>query len=133
LQAARDPITLPESTGAGKFKSFVGVFSAESLVQIIDSSQYIFEYGERSVKPKTAFYRHLIENGTLSDFLIIVPQLTGAGGGIQEIQGVGPRAVVSRDRRGGVEGSSAKSRTVNKGKLRSILRTPTRRRTCSDV
>jgi hypothetical protein len=101
LQAARDPITLPESTGAGKFKSFVGVFSAESLVQIIDSSQYIFEYGERSVKPKTAFYRHLIENGTLSDFLIIVPQLTGAGGGIQEIQGVGPRAVVSRDRRGG--------------------------------
>jgi hypothetical protein len=98
LEAATSPRVLPERDAGTTFKSFVGVVAAEALVDVIERTNYLFLYGDRSGRPNVTFYRRLIDSGALKDFLIIVPQpLTEE----VEIQGVGRRAVVTRDRRGG--------------------------------
>ena len=97
LQAAASSCVLPEE-GGKTFESFVGVVDAKSLVEVIEQTHYVYLYGDRSVRPKVRFYRRLIEDGVLEDFLVIVPQPATK---TVEIHDVGRRALISRDRRGG--------------------------------
>jgi hypothetical protein len=99
LEAAQDQLVLPEGAGGTTFKSMVGIVDAGTLVDIIEQSHYLYLYGERSIRPKVAFYRRLIRDGRLEDFLVILPQ--PATDVVVDIQAVGPRSVIRRDRRGG--------------------------------
>ncbi len=67
-------------------------------MDIIEKSHYIYLYGDRTVRPKITFYRRLIRSGELEDFLVIGPQLATEP---VEIHDVGPRTVISRERRKG--------------------------------
>jgi hypothetical protein len=98
LQAAQRSLILPEESGSTNFNSFVGLVDATALVEIIEQTHYLYLYGDKVVRPRTTFYRRLIESGALKDFLIIVPQPATE---IVELRDVGPRSVISRDRRGG--------------------------------
>jgi hypothetical protein len=98
LSVATDERELPEMKVANTFHALLGVVPALALVEIIDQTSYLYLYGERSVAPKTAFYRRIIEEGELEDFLVIVPQPATSP---VVIEGVGSRSVVSRDRRAG--------------------------------
>lgn len=98
LQKAQIPLVLPEGAGGTTFQSMVGVVDARVLVEVIEQTHYLYLYWERSIKPKAAFYRRLSDSGDLEDFLVIVPQPATQ---IVEVRDVGPRAVISRDRRGG--------------------------------
>ena len=98
LKAAQSPVVLPEAGGKTTYKAFVGVFDAKAVVDIIEQSHYIYLYGDRTVRPKVTFYRRLIESGELEDFLVIVPQPATEA---VQIQDVGPRTLISRERRRG--------------------------------
>ena len=78
---------------------FIGIFDARTIVDIIDKTHYIYLYGDRTVRPKLAFYRRLIESDMLEDFLVIVPQPVRTE--TVEICEVGPRTLISRERRRG--------------------------------
>lgn len=99
LKAAESPVVLPELGGKTTFNAFVGVFDAKAIVDIIEQSHYIYLYGDRAVRPKVTFYRRLIKNGELEDFLVIVPR--PATTEAVQIQDVGPRTLISRERRRG--------------------------------
>jgi hypothetical protein len=97
LQSAQQTLLLPEG-GNSTFDAYVGVIDATTLVDVIEATKYLYLYGDRSVRPKAAFYRKLIQDGLLVDFLIVVPQPATDS---VEIHDVGPRSVLKRDRRGG--------------------------------
>ena len=80
------------------FKAFIGIADAQSVVDAMEASKYLYLYGDRAVRPKTALYRRLISEGSLEDFLLVVPQPETLE---REIEGVGKRAIISRDRRQG--------------------------------
>ena len=98
LKAAQSPVVLPEAGGTTTYQAFVGVFDAKAVVDIIEKSHYIYLYGDRTVRPKVTFYRRLIESGELEDFLVVVPQPATEA---VEIKDVGPRTLISRERRRG--------------------------------
>jgi hypothetical protein len=98
LAIACASVELPESIPKSNtvFDALVGTIGARDVVDFVDRTEYLDYYYERAVKPKTEFYRTLMNDGLLDDFLVVVPQprTTKAS-----IDGVGPRSVVSRDRR----------------------------------
>ena len=98
LKAAQSPVVLPEAGGTTTYQAFVGVFDAKAVVDIIEKSHYIYLYGDRTVRPKVTFYRRLIESGELEDFLVVVPQPATEA---VQIKDVGPRTLISRERRRG--------------------------------
>lgn len=93
--AAQESVLLPSSP-SGTFAAYVGIVSASELVSAIDATRYLALYKERSVDPKLAFYRRLLEAGAVADFLIVVPQPDTE---IFDLEGVGKRMTISRDRR----------------------------------
>jgi Z1 domain len=98
LKRAETKKLLPEKGRKTTFEACLGIESALSLVDVIDQSVYLPLYGVRSIVPKTAFYRRLISEGELEDFLIVVPQPATRPA---SIDGVGSRTAVSRKRRTG--------------------------------
>lgn len=97
LAAANESVRLSDSAGPD-FKAFMGIVNAEKVVDAMEASHYLYLYGDRAVRPKTNLYRRLISEGLLEDFLLVVPQPETAE---REIEGVGERAIISRDRRKG--------------------------------
>lgn len=96
---ARDSLTV----GAGRqaYSAFTGVVDAGSLVGLMEHADYLPLFKERVVAPRVAFYRRLIEDGDLRDFVVVIPQPQTSA---VELADVGPLAVVSRDRRAGRHG-----------------------------
>jgi hypothetical protein len=95
--AASREVFLP-SGGGGSFRAFIGTVSASGLVISIDTTHYLGYYKEWTVDPQITFYRRLIEEGQLEDFLLIVPQPETNP---VEVIDVGKRTHISRDRRHG--------------------------------
>ena len=106
---------LAESRVGTTFEAFLGAVPAASLVEIMERTSYLYLYGERNIAPKTAFYKRLIAAGDLEDFLVVVPQPATEP---TMIDGVGPRSVVSRDRR---EGRGNKFGEITEPKHRSVV------------
>lgn len=98
LAQAQDRFALPGPGGRGQFEAFTGIVSATHLVDCMERTKYLYLYKERTVEPKINFYKRLIDEGSLEDFLIIVPQPETE---LVDIQGVGKRSVIERDRRQG--------------------------------
>jgi hypothetical protein len=96
--AAQTELVLPEFPGNGTFNAYVGIVDASELVDAIEASHYLPFYRERTVSPKTAFYRRLIKSGMLEEFLVVAPQPATER---VEFAQVGERAVIARDRRAG--------------------------------
>ena len=85
------------------------------LVDAIETTNYLSLYRERSISPKTVFYRRLIQDGVLEDFLVVVPQPATDQ---VEVGAVGKRSVVSRDRR---EGRGGKFGEITDRKHRDVV------------
>jgi hypothetical protein len=113
LARAEQQVTLP-GKGGGQFEAFIGLVRAADLVECIARTRYLYLYKERTVEPKVNFYKRLIEEGALEDFLIIAPQPETE---LVNIQGVGKRSLIHRDRRHGRGGkfgemTEPKNRTI---------------------
>lgn len=93
--AADTEVSLPSGAG-GTFRAFIGRIAAQDVVSSLDNTYYLGHYKERTVDPKLTFYRRLIEEGQLEDFLVIVPQ---PDTDLVEVIDVGKRTRISRDRR----------------------------------
>lgn len=100
LAAAGTPMQVGDEFG-GAYQAYVGKASQEMVLDAISRSKYLPLYRERSVNPKLAFYRRLVEAKLLEDFLVVVPQPATK---LVEVSGIGARAVISRDRREGRRG-----------------------------
>ena len=96
LANATQPIDLPQR--GSTYAAYIGLVNAEIVLAAIEDTNYLYLYGAKSVKPKAQFYRRMIEEQELRDFLVIVPQPDTP---TRPIGGVGARAIVSRDRREG--------------------------------
>lgn len=83
--------------------AYTGLVDAAEFVDLVDGLRWMPYYGERVVAPRTTYYRRLLAQQVpqLKDLLVVLPQPNVAG---EDIDGVGFRAVISRDRRdrGGV-------------------------------
>jgi len=97
LAAASTEVSLPWG-GGGYFRAFIGTVPASNLVTSMDRTHYLGLYKEHTVAPKLTFYRRLIEEGQLDDFLVVVPQPETD---LVEVIDVGKRTHISRDRRQG--------------------------------
>jgi len=115
LAQAQQQVQLPVGKTDVQFDAYIGTVSALDLVNSIESTRYLYLYKERTVDPKISFYRRLIEEGALDDFLIVVPQPDTE---LVDVQGVGKRAVISRDRR---EGRGGKFGEMTEPKNRPII------------
>jgi hypothetical protein len=98
LVAAATPVALSEEGGTTEFQAFAGLVPAEDFVGMVEGAHYVGLYGETTVRPKTSWYRRLIQQGLLDDFLVVVPQPMTKQ---IEVEAVGSRSIISRDRRGG--------------------------------
>lgn len=98
LAAADERIELPQGGAAGSLSAFVGRVSAVELVEAAARTSYLPLYLERTVLPKITFYRRLIADGLLDEFVILLPQPASSQ---IAIAGVGERSVIARERRGG--------------------------------
>lgn len=101
FSAATELRELPrgEQTNA-VFDAFVGRIDASALIEMVRRTFYLPFYGDRTVVPKAKFYERLISDGLLQDFVLIVPQPETSQLSSDPF-GIGPRAVVIRDRREG--------------------------------
>ena len=97
LAQAQDHVALP-GKGRDQFGAFIGIAGAAELVERIERTKYLYLYRERTIVPKLNFYKRLIEESALEDFLMIVPQPETE---LVDIQGVGKRSIIHRDRRHG--------------------------------
>ncbi|MEQ1786541.1 MAG: Z1 domain-containing protein, partial [Acidimicrobiales bacterium] len=95
---ARDLVELPVTKNT-TLPAFVGVVDASEVVDALAATKYLPYFFERVVQPKLTLYRRLIAQGLLLDFLVVAPQ--PATELKVDIGGLGPRSVVSRDRRMG--------------------------------
>ena len=102
LASASDPVTLETGTGRSTFEALTGLVSAEALLEALGKSRYLGSYGSTNVEPRMEFYRQLVSAGDVADFLVVAPQLQTDE--VVDVAGVGPRRVVSRDRRKGRDG-----------------------------
>jgi hypothetical protein len=115
LAKAQEAVRLPQGPQRGDFDALIGTLSSDDLLAAIEDTRYLYLYDERAIRPKTKFYRRLIDTGDLEDFLVVVPQPET---GVREIGGVGLRAVISRDRR---EGRGGKFGEMTEPKHRPIV------------
>jgi hypothetical protein len=115
LAAATQQVQLPEGKGGGTFEAFIGIEGATDLIDHITNTRYLYLYKDRVVEPRVAFYQRLIESEMLRDFLIVVPQPATEK---REIQQVGKRSLISRDRR---EGRGGKFGEMTEPKNRPIM------------
>jgi hypothetical protein len=97
LAAAQGHVTLP-GKGQDQFEAFIGTAGAKQVVEAIDRTRYLYLFKDRTVFPKVNFYKRLIEDGLLEDFLLVVPQPETQ---LVDISGVGKRSIIHRDRRHG--------------------------------
>lgn len=86
------------AAGQSDLTAFSAVMSAAEMVDLVDQMQWMYLYGERSVKPKINYYRRVLQDSPplLKDFVVLMPQPDVA---MVDLVGVGARAVISRDRR----------------------------------
>lgn len=98
IAGAAEPVKLPEGVDLGEFTALVGVAGAKDLIDAVSSMAYLANYGQYAVEPKLTYFRRLVKEGLLEDFLIVMPQLATS---TIEVAGIGPRRLVSRDRRAG--------------------------------
>jgi hypothetical protein len=98
LAAASTLVELPESAGGATYHAYVGVVPAGALLAALANAHYLERYGETAVEPKLTYYRRLIKEGDLQDFVAVVPQFQTKS---VALDGVGPRSLVRRDRRVG--------------------------------
>lgn len=111
---ASDLVELP-SVGGGTFDAFIGIVSADELVAAVDGTHYLGRYKETAVDPKLTFYRRIIKEQQLADFLVIVPQPDTAP---LEIMEVGERTHITRRRR---QGRSGKFGEMTEPKDRGVV------------
>ncbi|WP_298991821.1 Z1 domain-containing protein [uncultured Pseudokineococcus sp.] len=91
----------PAGGPASSLQAFTGVVGATDVVDLLGTLTWLPDYGQRTVAPRLKYYRRLLKEAAagdprLHDLLVVMPQ---PGEDIRTIQGVGPRAVVRRDRR----------------------------------
>lgn len=97
LAAAHEHVTLP-GKGRDQFDAFLGIAGGKEVVEAIDQTRYLYLFRDRTVFPKVNFYKRLIGDGLLEDFLLVVPQPETD---LVDILGVGKRSIIHRDRRHG--------------------------------
>lgn len=113
--AASDLVELP-SVGGGTFDAYIGIVSADELAAAVDGTHYLGRYKETAVDPKLTFYRRIIKEQQLTDFLVVVPQPDTAPVDIME---VGKRTHITRRRR---QGRSGKFGEMTEPKNRGVVR-----------
>lgn len=98
LAEAQATVELPQVILDGNYEARVGLAPADHALEVMERTHYLSLYGERVVEPALTFYRRLIHEGLLKDFLVVVPQPDRPS---VDIRDVGPRRTVGRDRRAG--------------------------------
>jgi len=86
------------AAGQTGLEAFTGVVPASELIDLVEKLRWMYLYGERSVQPKLNYYRRLATAGkpAVKDFLLVLPQ---PGEKLEDLQGIGTRRVIHRDRR----------------------------------
>ncbi|PXW31288.1 UNVERIFIED_CONTAM: Z1 domain-containing protein [Williamsia faeni] len=84
--------------GQQSLTAFTGFMGASEFVDLAGQMQWMYLFGERSVRPKLNYLRRLIEEkpSLLKDFLIVAPQ---PGDKVVDLANVGARHFIYRDRR----------------------------------
>jgi hypothetical protein len=98
LAEVQTRVDLQQPDGAS-YAANIGTVAADLLIEVAEAMEYIPYYRDRVVKPRLTFYRRLIAAGSLVDFLLVMPQPVGTES--VDVDGVGVRSTVSRDRRPG--------------------------------
>ena len=89
-------VDLPTTTGTTTYKARVGLVSAKDLVRVLEDLDYIGNYLEAAVEPILGFYRDVIQQDELTEFLLVLPQMQGEA---QEVAiGTQTTKVVKRER-----------------------------------
>ena len=96
LAAAQEHVTLP-GKGRDEFGAFIGTIEANEIISRIEQTRYLtYLFKERTVVPKINFYKRLLEDRLLDDFILVIPQPETEP---VDIAAVGKRALIHRDRR----------------------------------
>lgn len=89
-----------DHSGERHVPAWAGLVSVQTLSVCLKSTLYLEHYGELVVDPKANFYTECHSRGTLSDFLVLFPQLMIESAGAQtlKIAGLGERTLARRTR-----------------------------------
>ncbi len=101
VEVASEPLTISQvSLRRAQTPSWLGIASVDEIVAALRQTKYLDDYGDRVVEPNAAYYEACRDRGSLSDFLVIFPQLIKREdiAGILEIPGLGARTLVTRTR-----------------------------------
>jgi hypothetical protein len=101
IDTATQAIEIAPLTGAlSPTPAWVGIANVSSLFEVLIGTEYLGDYGDLVVNPKASYYAECHRRGSLSDFLIIFPQLIHGekDAGATEISGLGTRSLVRRSR-----------------------------------
>lgn len=97
LAKTQEQVTLP-GKGRDRFEAFIGTTDAKQIIELVEQTRYLYLFKERTVVPKVNFYKRLLNEELLDDFLLVVPQPETE---LVDIPGVGKRSLIHRDRRHG--------------------------------
>lgn len=101
VEAASKPVDLTWKVGSSEtIPAFFGEISVGALVGHLKGTKWIDDYFDDNIRPKAAYYEHCFENGLLSNFIVILPQLMKKTDetAIISINGIGTRTGVKRKR-----------------------------------
>jgi hypothetical protein len=59
--------------------AWVGIVTVDQVVKVLRETTYLDNYKDLVVRPKVAYYEHCQAEGTLDDFLFVMPQLVAPG------------------------------------------------------
>jgi hypothetical protein len=103
LAAASTSVRLPMGSalqyGKTTFDSYVGLVSAQDLLDAVRSLHYLEGHFVKTIEPKLTAYQEFVSSKGLGDFLLVLPQPNSEHQCV--INGVGTRKLIERKRREG--------------------------------
>jgi hypothetical protein len=94
LAECDDDIAFPAADQAN-LRAFSGLVDADRFVDLVDEMKWMYEYKVRFIEPRLNYIRRIMP-GRLGDVLVLFPQ---PGDKVENINGVGSRKLINRDRR----------------------------------